>query len=179
MFAKTELTLAESEKKSLAFREEIRVWSQEFAGHVQEIQFDAKPAVVVAKYDKKEVSVWKLVDGVSRPDFRNWSDSIDIQLEAIHGFVYPDLVFEKINRMPTEVTPMLLLKAIEEINIDHKKRLRAEKIITRSWVDGPRPDQSDRLGVHAEIPMDVYISRVEAQHRTALQNHRNREQERV
>ena len=78
--------------------------------------------------------VWKLVDGVSKPDFCHWSDSIDIQLEATHGFVYPDLVFEKIKRMPTEVTPMLLLKAIEEINIDHKKKLRAEKIIAEGGV---------------------------------------------
>ena len=63
LFAKTELTFAESEKKSLAFREEIRVGSDDFAGRVQEMyrtgnrKFDAKPAVVVAKHDKKEVSV--------------------------------------------------------------------------------------------------------------------------
>ena len=75
-------------------------------------KFDVTPATVVPKHDKKEVSVWKLPDGVSKPDFRHWIDSIDIQLEAIDGFVYHDLVFEKIKRMPTEVTPMLLLKAI-------------------------------------------------------------------
>ena len=99
MFEKTEVTFAETKRKNLALREEIRVWSESFAGQVQEMcrtgnfKFDAKPSVVVAKHDKKEVSVWKLVDGVTKPDFRHWIDSIDIQLEAIHGFIYPDLVF--------------------------------------------------------------------------------------
>ena len=78
--------------------------------------------------------MWKRPDGVSKPDFRHWIDSIDIQLEAIHGFVYPDLVFERIKRMPTEVTPVMLLKAIDEINIDHKKKLKVERIIAEGSV---------------------------------------------
>ena len=83
LVAKTEATFVETERKSLAQREEIRVWSDEFASKVQEMcrtgefKFDAKPAVVVAKHDKKEVSVWKLVDGVTKPDFRHWIDSVD------------------------------------------------------------------------------------------------------
>ena len=110
LFTKTELTFAESDKKSLALREEIRVWSDGLAEQIKEMcrsgnfKFDVKPAVVEPKHDKKEVSVWKLPDGVSKPDFRHWIDSIDIQLEAIHGFIYPDLVCEKIKRLPTEVT---------------------------------------------------------------------------
>ena len=140
LFAKTELTFAETEKKSLALREEIRVLSDGFASQVQEMcrtgnfKFDAKPAVVVAKHDKKEVSVWKLVDGVTKPDFCHWIDSIDIPLEAIHGFVYPDLVFERIKRMPAEVTPALLMKAIDEINIEHKRKLKVERILAEGGV---------------------------------------------
>ena len=67
LFTKTELTFAETEKKSLALREEIRVWSYGFATRVEEMcrtgnfKFDARPPVAVAKHDKKEVSVWKLV----------------------------------------------------------------------------------------------------------------------
>ena len=45
--------------------------------------------------DEKEVSVRKLSNNVSKPDFRHWLDSVDLQLGAIHGFVYPDLVLEK------------------------------------------------------------------------------------
>ena len=65
LFSKTEATFAETEKKSLAMREEIRVWSNGFATQVQEMcrtgnfKFDAKAPAVVAKHDKKEVSVWR------------------------------------------------------------------------------------------------------------------------
>ena len=127
LFTKTELTFAENEKKSLALRKEIRIWSDGFAAQIQEMcrtgnfKFDVKPAVVVPKHDKKEVSVWKLSDGVRKPDLRHWIDSIDIQLEAIHVFVYPDSVFQKIKRLPTEVTAASPLQAITEINIDHEK----------------------------------------------------------
>ena len=116
------------------FRDGVRVWSDNFATEIQQMcqtdnfNFDVKPAVVVPKHDKKEVSVWKLPDGVSKPDFRHWIASIGIQLEAIHGFVYPDLVFEKTKRLPTEVTAASLTQAIAEINADHKKKLLAGRI---------------------------------------------------
>ena len=45
-------------------------------------------------------------------------------MEAIHGFIYPDLV----KRLPTEVTAASLAQAIAEINIDHKKKLRSALI---------------------------------------------------
>ena len=53
-------------------------------------KFENKPVPPTAKNDKKQVSVWKLPDNVSKPDFRHWLDSVDIQMEAIYGFVYPD-----------------------------------------------------------------------------------------
>ena len=55
-------------------------------------------------------------------------DSIDIQLEAIHGFVYPDLVFEKIKRIPTEVTSASPMQIIAEINTEHKEKLKADRL---------------------------------------------------
>ena len=51
-------------------------------------------------------------------------DSVDIQLEAIHGFVYPDFVFEKIKRLPIEVTSEALVQVIKEINDEHRKKAR-------------------------------------------------------
>ena len=72
--------------------------------------------------------MWKLADGVSKPDFRHWLDSVEIQLEAIHGFVYPDFVFEKMKRLPTEVTAASLSQAIAKINVDHKKKLRPARV---------------------------------------------------
>ena len=47
MFAKTELTFAENEKKMTDLRDGVRVWSA---------FFDVKPAVVVPKHDEKEVT---------------------------------------------------------------------------------------------------------------------------
>ena len=60
--------------------------------------------------------MWKLADGVNKPDFRHWVDSVDLQLEAIHGFAYPDLVLEKIKRLTSEVTEAALMKIIKEID---------------------------------------------------------------
>ena len=146
LFAKTSVPFAENEKKLSeistdfsaevkSLRDGVQTWSQNFATEIQQMcqtgnfKFDVKPAVVMPKHDKKEVSVWKLPDGISKPDFRHWIDSIDIQLEAIYGFVFPDLVFEKIKRLPTEVTAASLLQVISEINVDHKKKLLAAWIV--------------------------------------------------
>ena len=60
-----------------------------------DFKFERGSSAPVAKFDKKEVSVWKLADGVSKPDFRHWVDFVDLQLEAIHGFAYPDLVLHR------------------------------------------------------------------------------------
>ena len=73
-----------------------------------------------SKHDKKKVSAWKLPDNASKLGFRHWLDSVDIQLEAVHGFVYPSLAFEKIKRLPTEVT----VQVIKEINDEHRKKAR-------------------------------------------------------
>ena len=69
--------------------------------------------------------MWKLNDNVSKPDFRHWLDSVDLQLEAIHGFAYPDLVLEKVKRLPTEVTAKALKKLIADINEEHQKKIDA------------------------------------------------------
>ena len=50
------------------------------------------PPQTGAKIDKKDVATWKIPDGVSMPDFRHWADGVDLQLEAVHGFICPDLV---------------------------------------------------------------------------------------
>ena len=56
------------------------------------------------KLDKKVVSAWKLADGVSKPDFRHCADSVDLQLEAVHGFACPGPVLEKVKQLTSEVT---------------------------------------------------------------------------
>ena len=84
------------------------------------------PATAGSKLDKKEVSVWKLQDNVSKLDFRHWLDAIDLQLEAIHGFSYPDLVLEKVKRYPTEITESALKEIIQTINDEQTAKKRKE-----------------------------------------------------
>ena len=74
-----------------------------------------------AKLDKKEVSVWQIPAGVSKPDFRHWADSVDLQLEAVHGFAYPDLVLERVKHLTSEVTATSLGQIIAKINEEHNK----------------------------------------------------------
>ena len=48
--------------------------------------------------------------------------------------MYPDLVLEKIKRMTTEVTPALLRKVIDEINFEHKVKMKNDKIVAEGGV---------------------------------------------
>ena len=90
--------------------------------------FDKKPGSNLTRHDKKELSVWKLLDNVAKLDFRHWLDTVDIQLEAIHGFQFPDLVLEKIKRLPNVVTKESLHQIIIGINDDHREKKRKEHI---------------------------------------------------
>ena len=82
-------------------RDDIVMWSDNYTAKIEgmvksgNFKFDSRGSPsTTAKFDKKEVMVWKLPDGVSKPDFRHWADSVGLQLEAIHGFAYPDLVLD-------------------------------------------------------------------------------------
>ena len=107
--AETEIQAAKVATNVL--REEVRVWSVNYGEEVKQMlskemltQKLGKPehgegsTTTSSKLDKKEVSVWKLQDNVTKLDFGHWLDAIDFQLEAIHGFAYPDLVPEKVQR---------------------------------------------------------------------------------
>ena len=93
------------------------------------------------KFDKKEVIVWKLHDHVTKLDFRHWLDAIDLQLEAIHGFAYPDLVLEKVKRFPTEITEAALSTIIKTINDEQAEKKRKEESAEGS-VPEPAPGLS-------------------------------------
>ena len=53
--------------------------------------------------DKKEISVWKLADSATRPDFRHWCDTIDSNLDAVHHLPYPEILLDKVRRSKTEI----------------------------------------------------------------------------
>ena len=69
--------------------------------------------------DKKDVIVWKLAESVSKPDFRHWCDTVCANLEAVHKFAYPDVVFDKLRRQEVEVTQgnwhVVIAQANEEL----------------------------------------------------------------
>ena len=53
--------------------------------------------------DRKEVAVWKLSEHVSKQEFRHWVDTIFTNLDAAHGFKYPEIVLDKVKRLEVEV----------------------------------------------------------------------------
>ena len=153
-----EKSLAELNKgfnaEVVTLRQGVYDWSVKYADEVKQMvqsgnfstNFDHKPAANLAKHDKKELSVWKLPDNVSKPDFRHWLDTVDIQLEAIHGFQYPDLVLERIKRLPNEVTGELLSQVITKINDEHREKKRKEHIEKTGAPSGISEHLRHRLG---------------------------------
>ena len=89
---------------------------------------EQRPGASSTKHDKKELSVWKIPENVAKPDFRHWLDTVDIQLEAIHGFQFPNLFLEKIKRQATEITRASLMQIIIDINDEHREKKRKEHI---------------------------------------------------
>ena len=53
--------------------------------------------------DKKEVSVWKLPDQVTKQEFRHWLDAVDTYLSAAQNFEFPEVVLDRVRRHPDEV----------------------------------------------------------------------------
>ena len=91
--------------ETLQLKKEIVTWSDEYAGKIEamvkggDYKYERGTSTQKPKFDKKDVSVWQIPVGVSKPDFRHWADNVDLQLEAVHNFVFPDLVLEKVKRI--------------------------------------------------------------------------------
>jgi len=130
--------LAETTK----LRDDIVIWSDGYVLRVEtmvksgDFKFERGSSAPKAKFDKKEVSVWQIPAGVSKPDFRHWADSIDIQLEAVHGFVFPDLVLEKVKRLTSEVTEAALMQIIKNIKDEHKVKEGAKQLAAQGLPPG-------------------------------------------
>ena len=70
------------------------------------------------RMDKKEVQVWKLADKVEKTDFRHWLDAIDVQLEAVHQFKYPELILKRVRMCEEEITDDVHNEIRELVNKD-------------------------------------------------------------
>ena len=84
-------------------RQHVMDWSVGYTKSIEEmvksggVRVESAPTHGNAgKHGKKDLAIWKLAEGVSKPDFRHWLDSVDTALEAVHGFDYPDLVLQQI-----------------------------------------------------------------------------------
>ena len=45
--------------------------------------------------DRKDVTVWKLPEQVTKQEFRQWLDTIDTNLDAVHRFKLPEVVLTR------------------------------------------------------------------------------------
>ena len=69
-------------------------------------------------WDKKEIQVWKLGEKVEKADFRHQLDAIDLQLEAIHQFKYPELILKKITMSEDVIDDIMFNEIREQVNVD-------------------------------------------------------------
>jgi len=143
--------------ETIKLKNEIVIWSDEYAGKIEamvmggDFKYERGTSNQKAKFDKREVSVWQIPAGVSKPDFRHWADSVDLQLEAVHNFVFPDLVLEKVKRLTSEVTEASLGQIIATINEEHKKQEGAKQLAANGdppGLPGTDPWTVGRLAGH-------------------------------
>ena len=74
--------------------------------------------------DKKELSVWKLPDQVTKQEFRHWLDTIDTNLDAAQHFHYPEIVLDKVKRFESEINSaswMTIVASADEDIPENKK----------------------------------------------------------
>ena len=83
--------------------------------------------------DKKDVVVWKLVDGVGKADFRHWCDTVYANLEAVHLFAYPEIVFDKLRRVEVEITPLNWPEVLDEASKELTKMGESHGDLRVAW----------------------------------------------
>ena len=86
--------------------------------------------------DKKEVAVWKLADSVTKAEFRHWIDAMDIQLDAVHHFKYPEVLLDKVRRQEHEITPEVFKRCLILAMIDVDKMNGAPPIAVEAYESG-------------------------------------------
>ena len=63
-------------------------WTPVARGH------SPRPDAGAPSVDKKDVTVWKLPEQVTKQEFRHWLDTIDTNLDAVHRFKYPKVMLD-------------------------------------------------------------------------------------
>ena len=60
--------------------------------------------------------MWKFLDEVTKAKLCHWADSVDVQLEALRGFEFPDIVLNTVRRSETEISDVSLKTMIESVS---------------------------------------------------------------
>ena len=110
------------------------------------VQLGSRPerAAGGLQLDKKQVSVWKLGDNVSKPDFRHWLDAVSNQLEVVYKFRYPEIVLDKIRRRETLITAASLRECVS---------LASDEVYA-AFEDENGREVIDSQGLQGPVPLD-------------------------
>ena len=87
--------------------------------------------------DRKEISVWKLLVGVSKPEFRHWVDTIATNVDAVLGFKFPEVVLDKVKRSEVPVDETIWKLIIAMANVDLPPNKAIDKEIEERAKKGP------------------------------------------
>ena len=68
--------------------------------------------------NKTEVAVWKLPEDVSKVQYRHWSNAVDIQLQAVHGWSCSDYIINRVKRCPDPMTAEMFERCLAEASVD-------------------------------------------------------------
>ena len=75
---------------------------------------------VRSKHNPKDLTVWKAEENMSKPQFRQWIEAINVRLEAICGWTKADIVLDMVRREDMEITGSVLERCIEKANLWQK-----------------------------------------------------------
>ena len=68
--------------------------------------------------DKKKVAVWKLPEDLTNVQYRHWSNAVDIQLEAVHGWSCSDYILNLVKRCPDPMNAETFARCLTEASVD-------------------------------------------------------------
>ena len=67
--------------------------------------------------DKKEVAVWKLLEDVTKVQYRHWPNAVNIHLEAVHGWSCFDYILNCVKRCPDSMNAEIFGRCLAEVSV--------------------------------------------------------------
>ena len=101
--------------------------------------------------DRKEVSVWKLPDHVSKQEFRHWLDAVDTYLSAAQNFEFPEVVLDRVRRHPDEVNQSNWATVMANANAEVPRNKKIDE-----WTSSGK--SGDFMGVPGADPWKIDLA---------------------